>query len=376
MNRNYETQVRLYASMRSWIECEAVRQLYAVGTLDGVSRVVGFPDLQPGRLTPTGAACVTQDWIYPHLIGDDVGCGMGLFKTDLVLSDAKLSRWAELPFDLESPRGEIEAEFFAENGVLSTEFDWDLGTIGHGNHFAELQGVEEVLDSKAFRTLGVGRKQLLMLIHSGSRSLGGSIQRGRNGQGQTEGLACDSFEAAEYLRDHDHALRWAKANRTLIASRFASALGVTSERVWDGCHNSITPQVSEGKTVWVHRKGAVAVDGSCVVIPGSRGSLSFLVKPIGDGGSHAWSLAHGAGRKWARSESRVRMRKRFAPQHLTQTSLGSRVICEERGLLYEEAPDAYKNIEDVIADMAKAGLVSVVATLRPLLTYKTRTLGL
>ncbi len=376
MNRNYETQVRLYASMRSWIECEAVRQLYAVGTLDGVRRVVGFPDLQPGRLTPTGTACVTQDLIYPHLIGEDVGCGMGLFKTDLVLSDAKLSRWAELPFDLESPSGEIESAFFPEHGVLSTEFDVDLGTIGHGNHFAELQVIEDVLDSKAFRTLGVGRKQLLMLIHSGSRGLGESLQRGRDGQGQTEGVACDSFEAAEYLRDHDHALRWAKANRMRIASRFAGELGVTAERVWDGCHNSITPQTSDGNTVWVHRKGAVSVEGPCVVIPGSRGSLSFLVKPIGDIGSHAWSLAHGAGRKWARSESRLRMRKRFSPQHLMQTALGSRVICEERGLLYEEAPDAYKNIEDVIADMAEAGLVSVVATLRPLLTYKTRTLGL
>lgn len=376
MNRENDTQVRLYASMRSWIECEAVRQLYAVGTLDGVRRVVGFPDLQPGRLTPTGKACVTEGVIYPHLIGEDVGCGMGLFKTDLVLSDARLSRWAELPFDLESPDGSLGPAFFAEQGLPATEFDPDLGTIGHGNHFAELQVIEEVRDSKAFRKLGVGRKQLLMLVHSGSRGFGESLQRGRDGQGQTEGVACDSFEAAEFLRDHDHALRWAKANRMRIASRFAAGFGVTAERVWDGCHNSITPLDTERGTVWVHRKGAVSVDGPCVVIPGSRGSLSFLVKPVGDGASHAWSLAHGAGRKWARSESRLRMRKRFAPQHLKQTALGSRVICEERGLLYEEAPDAYKDIEDVIADMAEAGLMSVVATLRPLLTYKTRTLGL
>jgi release factor H-coupled RctB family protein len=109
-----------------------------------------------------------------------------------------------------------------------------------------------------------------------------------------------------------------------------------------------------------------------VVIPGSRGTLSYLVKPTGDGASHAWSLAHGAGRKWTRSEARQRMRERFSVAELAQTGLGSRVVCEERDLLYEEAPGAYKKIEAVIADLVAAGLVSVIATLRPLLTYKTR----
>jgi release factor H-coupled RctB family protein len=110
------------------------------------------------------------------------------------------------------------------------------------------------------------------------------------------------------------------------------------------------------------------------VIPGSRGSLTYLVQPIGDGESHAWSLAHGAGRKWARSETRLRMRERFGVLELVHTPLGGRVICEERELLYEEAPAAYKNIEAVIADLVDAGLVSVIATFRPLLTYKTRKL--
>ena len=96
------------------------------------------------------------------------------------------------------------------------------------------------------------------------------------------------------------------------------------------------------------------------------------MKPLGEGESHAWSLAHGAGRKWSRSATRVRMRERFAPDQLTTTPLGGRVICEERDLLYEEAPAAYKNIEDVIQDLVDAGLVSVIATFRPLLTYKTR----
>jgi len=98
------------------------------------------------------------------------------------------------------------------------------------------------------------------------------------------------------------------------------------------------------------------------------------VKPIGEGESHAWSLAYGAGRKWARSETRLRMRERFGAHQLTQTPLGGRVICERRELLYEEAPAAYKNIEDVVQDLVDARLVSVIATFRPLLTYKTRAL--
>ena len=117
-----------------------------------------------------------------------------------------------------------------------------------------------------------------------------------------------------------------------------------------------------------------AADGDIVVVPGSRGSLTYLLKPTGDGESHAWSLAHGAGRKWARSGTRLRMRERFGVMELVQTQLGGRVICEERDLLYEEAPAAYKNIEAVVQDLIHAGLVSVIATFRPLLTYKTRKL--
>ena len=191
---------------------------------------------------------------------------------------------------------------------------------------------------------------------------------------QASGSEAESFAAAAYLQDHDLAVRWAKVNRQLLAERFIQALGAEAEEVWDGCHNSITPLAHEGETVWVHRKGAVAAQSEAVVIPGSRGSLSYLVKPLGDGASRAWSLAHGAGRKWARSEARQRMRERFGMHQLTQTPLGGRVICGERDLLYEEAPAVYKNIEDVVQDLVDARLVSVIATFRPLLTYKSRAL--
>jgi len=367
-----------------------VRQLYATAKLDGLRHAVGFPDLHPGKGSPVGAAFVTEGVIYPHLIGGDIGCGMALFKTDLVRRDANLDRWAKLQFNLEHPWDEDVGAFLAEREFEPTGFDSALGTIGGGNHFAELQTIEKVLDAAEFKKLDLGKQQLVVLVHSGSRGLGETILRAHVDQHCANGVAANSSAAEEYLRGHDFAVRWAKANRELIAQRFAKALGAEAECLWDGCHNSITRienpspiltdtlSPSDGErdgvrgSAWLHRKGAVAAENDFVVIPGSRGSSSYLVKPTGDGESHAWSLAHGAGRKWTRSDARLRMRERFSVSELAQTPLGGRVVCEERDLLYEEAPAAYKNIEAVIADLVAAGLVSVIATLRPLLTYKTR----
>ncbi len=376
--------VRLFASAKSWIEDEALRQLYAVAKFEGMRLVVGFPDLHPGKGSPVGAAFVTEGLIYPYVIGGDIGCGMALFKTDLVQRDIKLNRWTELCFDLEHPwEGDVQ-EVLAASELESTEFDQALGTLGRDNHFAELQMVDEVLDARAFKLFGLGKQQLVVLLHSGSRGLGESILRSYVEEHQASGSDPESFAAAAYLQGHDLAMRWAKSNRGLLAQRFVQQLGAQADLLWDGCHNSITPSPGLAATlshrmgeglgvrVWVHRKGVVATEGEPVVIPGSRGSLSYLVKPLGDGESRAWSLAHGAGRKWARSEARQRMRERFGMHQLTQTPLGGRVICGERDLLYEEAPAAYKNIEAVIQDLVEAGLVSVIATFRPLLTYKTR----
>jgi len=375
--------VRVIASTKSWIESEAVRQLYATAKLEGVRQAIGFPDLHPGRGTPVGAAFVMDEIIYPHVIGGDIGCGMALFKTSLLRRDAKLDRWAALRFNLEHPWDENVGEFLAANQLESTDFDRALGTVGGGNHFAELQSVEQIVDATEFQHVGIGKQQLVVLIHSGSRGLGERVLRNYVDEHQGNGAPVDSAAAQEYLRGHDFAVRWARANRALIARRFLGALGAEAECVWDGCHNSIqlAPETQTGewrqaaRLSYVHRKGAVENAGEPVMIPGSRGALSYLVKPMGVGSQHAWSLAHGAGRKWSRSETRLRMRERFGVMELVQTPLGGRVICEERDMLYEEAPAAYKNIEAVIQDLVDAGLISVIATFRPLLTYKTRKLA-
>src|SRR5213596_2823190 len=211
--------VRLFASAQSWIEGEAVRQLYVTAKLDGVCHAVGFPDLHPGKGSPVGAAFVTEGLIYPHLIGGDIGCGMGLFKTDLVRRDAKLDRWSKLPFNLEHPWDQFVNDFLAERDLDSTEFDSALGTIGGGNHFAELQMVEKILDADEFKKLGLGKQQLVVLVHSGSRGLGEAILRAHVDHHFGNGVEADSFAAGEYLRGHDFAVCWAKANRELIVQR-------------------------------------------------------------------------------------------------------------------------------------------------------------
>ena len=109
-----------------------------------------------------------------------------------------------------------------------------------------------------------------------------------------------------------------------------------------------------------------------MVVPGSRGSFSYLVQPAPDSEATLYSIAHGAGRRWKRSDTRARLQRRFTADDLTRTALGSEVVCEDRELLYEEAPPAYKDIVTVIRDLVDAGLARVLAVLRPLVTYKLR----
>lgn len=372
MNTILDPQVRLIASPGAWIEGEAVRQLQAAARLGGVRQAVGFPDLHPGRGVPVGAAFLSEEVIYPHLIGGDIGCGMALWKTDLLRRKARPDRWAGLRFDLEHPWEGNVGGWLQDNQLPSTPFDTAMGTVGGGNHFAELQAVERVHDAGAFGALNLDRECLVAFVHSGSRGYGEAILWSHVADHGSTGVAPGSPAGVAYLRAHDTALRWARASRELLARRLLEPLGAEGERLWDGCHNSILPRTVAGETVWIHRKGTVPAEGGPVVVPGSRGAFSYLVQPVGDGRTHAWSLAHGAGRKWSRSESRQRARERHPVAELVQTRLGGRVVCEERELLFEEAPLAYKPIESVIEALEAAGLIEVIATFRPLLTYKTR----
>lgn len=365
-SRNADATV--VASPASWIEGEAIAQLEATAALPGIVRAVGLPDLHPGRGTPIGAAFFARDVVYPHLVGSDIGCGMSLVQTDVRADAAKRDRWAKRLRGLERPWEGDAAAYLAARAVPSAGFETSLGTIGGGNHFAEIVRVEQELEPGALRALDVDPSRLLLLVHSGSRGLGDAVLRAHTATRGAGPLDAASDEGRRYLDAHDRAARWAVANRELIAERLLEQLGAAGERRIDVCHNAVRHE----RDLWVHRKGAAPHGDGPVVIPGSRGSLSYIVIPTGDGASGGYSLAHGAGRKWKRRDARARVRAIANVSELERTKLGSRVICEDKDLLYEEAPFAYKEITRVIADLVEHGLARPVATLRPVLTYKVR----
>nr|WP_240458039.1 RNA ligase RtcB family protein [Vibrio neptunius] len=261
--------------------------------------------------------------------------------------------------------------------ITTNAYDYALGTIGGGNHFAEFQAIEEVYQQQALDELGLNKKHLQLLVHSGSRGLGQSILVNHitthNHDGIEVGDAIGNF--ADYLQKHDEAVRWAELNRELIAKRFLDAIRAKGECALDVNHNLVSAKEIEGQQGWLHRKGATPSDKGYVVIPGSRGDYSYLVKPIEGADKNMavslYSLAHGAGRKWKRGECHGRLGHKYKREDLYRTALGSRVVCGNKELLYDEAPQAYKNCETVINDMVDAGLIEVVAKLRPVLTFKT-----
>ena len=367
-----KAEVRVIASAKNWIEGAAVQQLEKTAELEGMRLAVGLPDLHPGRGTPIGAAYVVEGHVYPTLVGNDVGCGIGLWQTSLDGAEARPNGLTGKLKRLEGAwEGDVQA-WLREHALEPTGFEEALGTVGGGNHFAELQRVESVDDSAALAAANVDPGALFLLVHSGSRGFGESILRRHVERFGAAGLPADSTDGLEYRATHETGVRWASANRGLIAERLLACLGAEGRRVLDVCHNWVELRAFEGGERWLHRKGAAPSTEGLVVIPGSRGSFSYLVEPLNPTERSAFSLAHGAGRKWSRSDSRARLEKRYSPRDLLRTELGSAVICEDKALLYEEAPQAYKKIGPVIEDLVDAGLVRVVAVLRPVVTYKTR----
>ena len=366
-----QVTVTVIASDKSWIESEAVRQLENTAKLEGMKLAVGLPDLHPGKGYPIGAAFVSKGWIYPHLVGNDIGCGMRFWKTDLKAQKIKLDKWVAKLEGLDEPWDGDTQEWLCARRLEPTAFDPSIGTIGGGNHFAELQKIEGVYDEESFEALGLNKKSLYLLVHSGSRGLGESILRAHGEAHGHHGLHENTQEAQRYMDKHDHAVRWAEANRELIAHRFLSCLHANGDRILDVNHNTVTKQKIGDDFYWLHRKGATPATEGIVIIPGSRGHFSYLVEPTGSQESTAYSLAHGAGRKWKRTDAKGKLAK-YRADDFIKTSLGSKVICEDKDLIFEEAPQAYKNIETVVGDLVDAGLVRIIAILHPVITYKTR----
>ncbi|GGC63721.1 RNA ligase RtcB family protein [Undibacterium terreum] len=388
--RHLSDRVSVIASDRLWLEDAALQQLKTTAELPGMLRVVGLPDLHPGRGYPVGAAFFSKERFYPALVGNDIGCGMGLWQTDIVIGKLKLDK-------LDRQLGNLDSGIDAEEWSALEELDLalnmrlealkeamgaagldiadlrSLGTIGGGNHFAELQVIDQVHDEKVVCQAGLQQKQVQLLVHSGSRGLGQAILREHVDAVGHAGLRDASDEATAYLRRHDAALQFARLNRQLIAMRFFRRLHCSADLILDVHHNLVSKEDIAGEAGWLHRKGASPADKGLVMLPGSRGDYSYLMQPVN---AHAdtslASLAHGAGRKWQRSDCKDRLYKLATPAQLERTILGSRVICEDRALIYEEAPQAYKNVDSVLNSLLGAGLVRVLTRSKPVLTYKTR----
>ena len=364
------TVSHIYCSQKTWLEGPAVEQFNRVLGFEGILKGVAFPDLHPGRGVPIGAAFLSENVIYPALIGNDIGCGMTLFDTGISARKLKVDKLLrKLGNEPESIIQQLALGCLSEmEGTVEDSLGM-LGTLGHGNHFAEILELETVLDAEACGGLSVPKGNALLLIHSGSRAYGEALWREFAAKHGEDGVSVASEDGAAYLAAHARLIDWASFNRRLVAHAFARLMGNELRELLNATHNSITPV---GEEHYIHRKGASALEeGMPVVVAGSRGTHSYLVMPAGNLEEHLYSLAHGAGRKWNRQSTKARVREKHDDvSSLLQTKLGTKVLCPNKDLLYEEAPEAYKDIEDIIGDLKLFNLAGPVARLKPIVNIK------
>ena len=360
--------VHTFYSNNAWIEGAAVDQLNKVAELPDALAVAAMPDLHPGKYGPVGCAILTEK-IHPQFVGSDIGCGMSLFALDESARKLRLDKAADRLRVL----GEIwdgdAREQLAAAGLADAGFEQALGTIGGGNHFCEVQAVGDVLDTGQMEKTGLRKDSLCLLVHSGSRGLGNAILSDVLSGGLVS-LDRTSAQAVDYCRRHDLAVRWATLNRRVIADRAAGALRLEARLLVDAPHNMLEP-FGEGI---LHRKGAARVNGCAdglVPIAGSRATLSYIVQWTG-GPDAMQTLSHGAGRKYDRASARHRGGKKMSQlARMQRNPYGGYVICEDKNLLVEEAAEAYKDCGKVVGDLVAHGLAKQVATLKPLVTFKT-----
>ncbi|HEX9611793.1 MAG TPA: RtcB family protein [Gemmatimonadales bacterium] len=442
--------VRVFADGELWRQIEGDRsleQLMNVATLRGVLRAVyGMPDMHEGYGFPVGgvAAMRAADGVIsPGGVGYDINCGVRLLVSDLDAAAAAPhleSLVHELSRSIPSGTGrggrlsltDVELERVLAHGCralvergLALPEDLDaieaggcltradpaavsqrardrgrdqLGTIGSGNHFVEVQVVDRIEDEAAARALGVGAGRLAVLIHTGSRGLGHQVctdyvrlmDQAMPRYGITlpdRQLACAPFASPEgqrYFGAMCAAANFAFANRQTITHRVRDVFtrlfgaGGALRLVYDVAHNMAKLEEHDGELLVVHRKGATRAFGprhaetpgryravgQPVFIPGSMGTASYVL--VGTDAALARSFGsacHGAGRVMSRHAA-----KRTQPGHEVRRELEARGIvvrCPSSGELAEEAPFAYKDVERVVDVVHNAGLARKVARLVP-----------
>ncbi len=291
-----------------------------------------------------------------------------------------------------------------------------LGSIGRGNHFLEIQVVDRILDERAARSFGLEEGRLTAMIHTGSRGLGYQVcsehvksLEGRfhksDGRWRSEDwgisiadpqLASAPFfskEGESYFEAMKAAGNYAFANRSSVTHHLRSALQahmgaeVDVGVVYDVCHNIARVEEHEVRgsscTCCVHRKGATrafggdnkelsgnfAGIGQPVLVPGDMGTASYVMAGPPSGNNRAFSSScHGAGRAMSRTEARKKIDGAAVKRELAEKGIAIYETHEK--YLSEEAPDAYKDVDEVIRLTEKAGLARPVARLRPLIVIK------
>ena len=442
--------VRVYADDALWTQIAADRSLEQavnVATLPGVTGCVyAMPDVHEGYGFPVGGVAATRaedGVISPGGVGYDINCGVRLLASELEvatirgrleavvhdlsrtipsgpgrnplldLADADLDRvLAEgcrylverglaLPEDIavtEAGGSLPQADAGQVSDKAKRRGHDQLGTIGSGNHFVEVQVVDQVFDPAAAAAYGLGQGQLTVLIHTGSRGLGhqvctDAVRRmdqvmARYGIHLPDRqLACAplrSPEGAAYFAGMCAAANFAWANRQTITHSarrvFGRAFGDAGRLrlVYDVAHNIAKLERHGDETLCVHRKGATRAFGPAhpetpesyravgqpVFIPGSMGTASYVL--AGTDAALALSFGstcHGAGR--AMSRGAAKRARTGAEVRRELEDHGIVVRCASSGELAEEAPTAYKDVERVVDVVHRAGLARRVARLRP-----------
>jgi tRNA-splicing ligase RtcB len=429
--------------LRAILRDRSLEQLQNVATLPGiVDAALAMPDIHQGYGFPVGGLAATElpdGVVSPGGVGYDINCGVRLLALPLTadeLADRRdalvheLSRGIPAGVGKEGGKrvnldrvlrdgGRVVAE--REDDVERTESEGrlagadpsvvsqrarerggrQLGTMGSGNHFVEVQRVDKIFDAAAAGAYGLREDQVTVLIHSGSRGLGHQVCSDyvkrmdavldRYGISLPDRqLSCAPASSAEgnaYLAAMAAAANFAWANRQEIANRVRGAvervLGATAaeetRQVYDVAHNVAKTERHGGRDVLVHRKGATRAFpagsdeipeeyrsvGQPVFIPGSMGTASYVL--AGEPGSMERSFGttcHGAGRRLSRTAARKEIHGADLRRQLEQQGIAVRSP-SNKGLA-EEAPFAYKDVEGVVDVVERAGLARRVARLVPI----------
>ncbi|MDC0717882.1 RtcB family protein [Nannocystis bainbridge] len=346
--------------------------------LGDVARIAVMPDVHLAEGVCVGTVVATRTLLLPAAVGGDIGCGMAAVACDVeasALDDAHTAAAVLVGLQraipaLRHPGGQHPLPPALAGRPLSAPSlrseqrrtaGLQLGTLGRGNHFLELQADED--------------DRLWLMVHSGSRGMGTAIRDHHDALASPvgaglRGLVAASPEGAAYLGDMQWALDYAEANRAALAARAAEVLGTCLKAhvlmdTWISCHHNFVRREPLGdESLWVHRKGAVSARADEPgIVPGSMGAPSYHTCGRGEVAGLC-SSAHGAGRAMSRGEARRHIR-------------AGDVVAQMRGVwfdhraadaLRDEAPAAYKDIGAVMR--AQRALTRVVRRLRPLLSFK------